>query len=128
MKIYCKEILTCFFIALLLLIVFSGCVQQNIVLGKDLSSNSSQQIKDIEADKDRYNGETVKIEGTIIEICPAGCWFNVSDGTGVLHINLSGKEFVMERGNLNRHVTVEGKIKYNDRGLSMIGNAIKVGD
>lgn len=123
-----KSILTMTIIFILFLslsLIMAGC-GKSTVLGKEISNNTIVKINDINSDKEGYSGKTVKIEGKIMEICPTGCWFNVNDGTGVIHINLAGKDYVMEGGNLNSEVMVEGKVKYNDTGISMIGSGIEI--
>ena len=107
-------------------IIITGCSSKNITYGNKISENSNIKIKEIQENKDNYSDKRVVLEGKITQICPAGCWFNLNDGTGIMYVNLSGKEYVMEQSRLNSSATVEGKVKYNDSGLSLIPSGIKI--
>ncbi len=103
-------------ISLLLLIIIvgsltilAGCskIEQ---YGEPLSSQEVTQIAKILKDPDGYIGKTVKVEGEIVSECPTGCWFNVTDATGTLYIDLFGANLAIPQ-KVGSQVVLEGEIK-----------------
>jgi RecJ-like exonuclease len=92
------------------LVVITGCAKVE-QYGKPLSSGPITKISDIRRDPAAYMGKTVKVEGKIVNECPTGCWFNVTDEMGTtLYIDLLGANLAIPQ-KVGKHVVLEGTIK-----------------
>ncbi len=98
--------------------------------GKAISSNPAVTIKELQSNKNKYLGKTVKIEGTITEVCQQmGCWFYVNDGTGTIYVDLGMKgNFTIPKNSAKSHVIVEGTLKGDNGTLSIMGAGVKIGE
>ncbi|MEQ8186857.1 MAG: DUF4920 domain-containing protein [Candidatus Eremiobacterota bacterium] len=115
--------------------------------GQAISSNPAVTIKELQSNKNKYLGKTVKIEGTITEVCQhMGCWFNVNDGTGTIYVDLGmrgyfipddgtgpiyvdlsmGKYMTIPRDSAKSHVIVEGIVKEEYEQLSINGQRVQI--
>lgn len=79
-------------------------------LGSPVSGDSplvcTQCLKD-----DQYVGQTVTIEGEVIQQCPAtGCWFRIKDGNGEAFIDLAPAKLSVQGERVGQHAKVTGKI------------------
>lgn len=109
----------------------SGCGKNSTAsnsnsYGKAISDNQVVTVKTLESKPADYTDKTVKVEGKIVKLCPAGCWFNLDDGTGVIHVTLNSEEFVMPQESLNSIVVVEGVFDYEDDYASIFASGVKV--
>jgi hypothetical protein len=97
--------------------------------GKAISDNPAVTVKELQTNGKKYVGKTVKIEGTISEVCQAmGCWFNVNDGTGTMYVDLEmGKNFTIPKDSAKSHVIVEGIFNNIDGKFSVTGQGVKIG-
>ena len=98
--------------------------------GKDLTLKETTRISDIYADPDGFNGKTVKVTGTIVEVCEMkGCWialasdkefqqmrFKVDDGVIVFPLDAKGLTATVE-GVVT--VTVESEAAQIEHGKMM---------
>jgi len=108
-----------------------GCsTTNNNCYGQTISSNSAVTIKELQSHKNKYLGKTVKIEGTITEVCQQmGCWFYVNDGTGTIYVDLGMKgNFTIPKNSAKSHVIVEGTVKYDNEAFSITGSGVKIGE
>ena len=76
--------------------------------GKGVSSNEIIKVSDLVADADKYIGQTVRVEGVVIDVCAKrGCWMDlksdggkvrikVDDGVMVFPMDAKGKTAVAE--------------------------------
>ncbi|HQP09863.1 MAG TPA: hypothetical protein PKV41_00590 [Candidatus Omnitrophota bacterium] len=78
--------------------------------GAPLTGEPVTKIAEIMKNPGDYTGRTVKVEGKIVNECPTGCWFNVTDETGTLFIDLLGANLAIPQ-KVGKHVTLEGTIK-----------------
>jgi uncharacterized protein YdeI (BOF family) len=92
----------------LLATLVSGCNSKQKILGKAPKA----PVATILAINAGDAPSTVSIEGTMVEKCPqAGCWFKISDGTGVIKVDTKAAGFVVTQVPLNAKVKVAGKIE-----------------
>jgi RecJ-like exonuclease len=106
-----------------------GSSMNNNSYGQTISNNPVLTIKELEKNKNKYLGKTVKIEGTITEVCQSmGCWFYVDDGTGTIYVDLGMKgNFTIPKDSAKSHVIVEGIFKESDGHISIKGQGVKIG-
>ena len=117
-------------LVIILIVVIAGCAEKTKVYGQGISNNPVVTIKELQDKKKDYSGKMVKIEGKITDVCQdMGCWFNVNDKTGIMYVDLEmGRNFVIPKNSANQPVTVEGKLKYDNGSLSIIGSGVKIGE
>ena len=79
--------------------------------GKDLSDARILPVKDVLDRPEAFEGKTVKLEGTILEVCQAeGCWLTLGEGDSRITVNMERHSFFVPKDSSGRHVIVEGKI------------------
>lgn len=60
---------------------------------------------------EKYVGQTVTIEGEVIQQCPAaGCWFRIKDDIGEGFIDLSPANLTVQGERVGQHAKVTGKV------------------
>lgn len=60
---------------------------------------------------EQYLGQTVTIEGEVIQQCPAaGCWFRIKDDIGEGFIDLSASNLTVQGERVGQHAKVTGKV------------------
>jgi RecJ-like exonuclease len=116
-------------LVIILIVIIAGCAEKTKVYGQSISNSPVITIKELQDKKKDYSGKAVKIEGKITDVCQdMGCWFNVNDGTGIMYVDLEmGRNFVIPKNSANQTVVVEGKLKYDNGSLSIIGSGVKIG-
>ena len=72
-----------------------------------------------------YLTKTVKLEGKIVAECPTGCWFDVDDGTGVLHVDTKPSGYAIPQ-RVGKKVVVEGEIYERGGKPIMIGKGVEI--
>ncbi|MBM3317318.1 MAG: hypothetical protein FJY75_05655 [Candidatus Eisenbacteria bacterium] len=104
----------------------SGCARKVETFGAPLSPGPAIAIADIFSDPGAHEGRTVKLEGTIETECPAGCWLNVADPTGVLFVELSAAGIALPQ-RVGRKVAVEGVVvAEKGRPVSIRGRGVEI--
>jgi hypothetical protein len=83
-----------FLVPFLLITLIAGCGQ--VVVGGTSNPDENQVsvsgitgVGDILGKSADYVGKTVMIEGKITQECGSGCWFNLSDSSGVIYIDIT---------------------------------------
>ena len=97
------------FVLLLWLAFAGGCSKSSTgtVLGKAPEGKTST-ILSVRAGTTPPN---VVLNGVMVEKCPtAGCWFRVSDGSGIIKVDTKSAGFVVVNVPLETRVTVAGKV------------------
>ena len=117
-------------IGVLLIVLFvtfsiSGCnsnsSEKSERYGVNITKKGVVNTKDILANPDKYLGQTLRLEGTIVRECPSGCWFFLKDETGTIYVDINpsglsippkvGKKVVVEGvpENKNGRISINGK-------------------
>lgn len=108
-------------VALLYAAVFfqAGCNRGDEKVGSDGSAPASlgEQVKgDVPivcaaCVKEDKLGETVAIEGEIIQQCPAsGCWFRMKDDAGEVFVDLAPAKLHLSENREGQHAKVTGRV------------------
>ena len=89
--------------------------------GVNITEKGVVSTKDILSNPDKYLGQTLRLEGTIVRECPSGCWFYLEDETGTIYVDINpsglsippkvGKKVVVEGvpENKNGRISINGK-------------------
>lgn len=102
-----------------------GCGKMGQKYGSEISDSPAVEVVDIIQNAEKYEGKTVKVEGKIIQQCPAGCWFDLQDGKAAIYIDLNPSGFAIPQ-NVGGQVQVEGEIKIRDGKARMIGKGVEL--
>jgi len=92
--------------------------------GVDITEKEVVNTKDILSSPDKYLGQTLRLEGTIVRECPSGCWFFLKDETGTIYvdINPSGLSIPPKVG---KKVAVEGVPENKNGRISINGKGVE---
>ncbi|MFA6470196.1 MAG: DUF4920 domain-containing protein [Bacteroidota bacterium] len=117
-----KTLFITLFTMMITLIAVSGGKKN---YGKDVTLKETTKISAIIAEPEKFNGQRVKVEGPIVDVCKTrGCWikiggdkefesvrFKVEDGVIVFPLEIKGKSVVAEGIVSVKKYSVEEQIK-----------------
>jgi len=119
-------------IVILIILGISGCSgissssssSNSEKYGVDITEKEVVNTKDILSSPDKYLGQTLRLEGTIVRECPSGCWFFLKDETGTIYvdINPSGLSIPPKVG---KKVAVEGVPENKNGRISINGKGVE---
>ena len=115
-------------IVILIILGISGCSgnssNNSERYGVDITEKEVVNTKDILSNPDKYLGQTLRLEGTIVRECPSGCWFFLKDETGTIYvdINPSGLSIPPKVG---KKVVVEGVPENKNGRISIVGKGVE---
>ena len=109
-----------------MMLALSGCGRRKAQLyGQKISNSNLTEVSAILSDIDSFEGKTVTIEGNIIRECPTGCWFDVKDEGGVIHVDINPSGFAIPQ-KVGKMVTVEGKISLQESRPILVGKGVEI--
>jgi uncharacterized protein YdeI (BOF family) len=112
--------------ALSLILTVYGCSKKDSgKYGQNISSYTLTKIGDILKDAKSFDGKTVTIEGKIITECPAGGWFDITDQTGVIYVDLHPSDVAIPQ-RVGSHATAEGKVLIRDNKPMIVGTGVEL--
>jgi len=94
-------------------------VEGGMLYGNDFNSDASVEIMqvtftDLFANPQTYEGQVIKIEGSITEVCQsAGCWALISDVTNEVRV-VTLHKFFLPKDCASSNTTVEGTFKVKE--------------
>lgn len=103
----------------------SGCGAAVKSYGQGVREKNITRISDILANPSKFEGKTVRVGGKIAEVCPAGCWFNLKDDSGVMYVNIHPNNFFIPQAS-GRNAAVEGVIEKDGPKVSLIGSGVEI--
>ena len=93
--------------ALLLALVLPASAETT--LGSGVGKGEVVTIKELVAHPDAWVGKTVRVEGTIDEVCPKmGCWMRLVDGPDGVRIKVKDGEIVFPKDGKGKRAAAEG--------------------
>lgn len=99
-------VLTCLFIAV-------QAFAEEKKYGKALTIKSPTTIEDILANPGKFNGQSVLVEGTIVDVCQKkGCWIKIAgwNESDVIQIKVEDDVIVFPAEAKGKRVRAEGKV------------------
>ena len=75
-------------------------------------------VADIVADPTGFEGREVTISGTIDRECPTGCWFDLREGSVVVHVDLAPSGLAIPQ-HVGKTALVDGRVTLRD-GRAMV--------
>ena len=80
--------------------------------GTGVEVETSTPILEILADPDAYLGKTVRIDGTVLDVCPKkGCWIEVGSGEGSIQVKVDDDVIVFPMATKGHIAAAEGKVE-----------------
>lgn len=97
------------------------------VYGDGVDVAEATAILDIVADPDAFIGKTVRIEGTVLDVCPKkGCWIEVGSGGESIQVKVDDDVIVFPAAAKGRIANAQGKVEAidmdRDRYLAWLGH------
>lgn len=79
--------------------------------GAPISEAKTTSLAEIMKEPAKYNGQTVRTEGTVTAVCKSmGCWMEIGDANGTAHIKMAGHSFFVPKTASGRRAVVQGKL------------------
>ncbi len=99
-------------LALLAVVPVLADDQANNHFGEAFSKAKLVTLKEITEKADKFNGKTVKLKGTIKDVCQReGCWLVLTDGEREVRVSMKDHKFTVPKDSGNKSVIVEGVIE-----------------
>lgn len=97
------------------------------IYGDGVDVEEATPILDIVADPDAFIGTTVRIEGTVLDVCPKkGCWIEVGAGGETIQVKVDDDVIVFPASAKGRIAEAQGKVEAiemsRDRYLAWLGH------
>lgn len=102
-----------------------GCGSKGGSFGQPISETRLTAIADILAHPQEFSNKTVKIEGKIMEECPAGGWFMLKDNSGIIYVNLHPSEFAIPQASGHKAVA-QGVVTKEGTQVSVTGQGVEI--
>lgn len=119
-KIICSTILVA-----IIVMGLSGCRKSSPVYGKDIENPQATELKEVLTNKAAFNDKTITVEGKIVNQCPTGCWFDLQEGSAVVHVDINPSGFALPQSP-GKTVRVEGTVKVDGDTLEIIGTGVEI--
>lgn len=79
--------------------------------GTALTVTQPTALAAIVATPQQYNGQTVRVDGTVAAVCQArGCWMQLTDADQRVHIRMHGHSFFIPRNAAGHRARVQGTV------------------
>ena len=105
--------------------VLYGCAKKQAVYGAQLSETKVTTAAEIFKQPAQFVGKSVRLEGKIVQECPAGGWFMLKDDTGVILVDLHPSEIAIPQA-VGHSITAQGKVKKEYNQISVIGEGAEL--
>lgn len=105
--------------------VVYGCAKKPEIYGSQLSQTKITPVAEILKQPDEFSGKVVRLEGKIVQECPAGGWLMLKDDTGVILVNLHPSEIAIPQA-VGRSVAAQGKVKKEYNQISVTGEGVEL--
>ena len=89
------------------------------------SDRAPTPIADIVTDPAGFDGRDVTVSGTIERECPTGCWFDLREGTTIIHVDLAPNGLAIPQ-HVGRTVTVDGMVTLRDGRAIVHGKGVTI--
>ncbi|MCX5705704.1 MAG: hypothetical protein NTZ92_06590 [Candidatus Omnitrophica bacterium] len=120
-----KILITSALIFLVSIWILSGCGPKPGVYGKAITETKTTAVSEISASPANFSGKDVRLEGKIVQECPAGGWFMLKDNTGVIFVDLHPTQIVIPQA-VGRGVSAQGKVKKEGNQVSVVGEGVEL--
>ncbi len=95
--------------ALLMMIAPAAAAETGKTYGKGVDGTEVVQVSELVANADKYIGQTVRVEGVVIDVCAKrGCWMDLKSGGGTIRIKVDDGVIVFPMDAKGKSAIAEG--------------------
>lgn len=117
-------ILTAAFAAIVMMGV--GCGSKAETFGQPVTGDVQLVTSDqILSEPETFVGQSVRLEGEIIRECPTGCWFDMKDAGGMIHVDIKPSGLAIPQ-RIGKDVAVVGELHERDGQTVFIGRGVEI--
>ena len=107
-------------------LTLAGCGRKGTdAYGQEISERNVTKLNAILSEPGNFEGKTVTVEGKIVQECPTGCWFDIKDEAGMIHVDIKPSGFAIPQ-KVGKTVTVEGQISVDNNKPVLIGKGVEI--
>ena len=111
---------------LALAVALAGCKEKGAnAYGQEISQRDVTKLNAILTEPGDFEGKTVTVRGKIIQECPTGCWFDIKDDAGMIHVDIKPSGFAIPQ-KVGKTVIVEGKILVQGNKAVLVGSGVEI--
>ena len=109
-----------------LALALAGCGKKGTdAYGQEISERNVTKLDAILSQPENFEGKTVTVEGKIIQECPTGCWFDMKDEAGMMHVDIKPSGFAIPQ-KVGKTVVVEGKVSVQNNQTVLIRTGVEI--
>ena len=109
-----------------LALALAGCGRKGAqAYGQEISDRNVTKLNAILSQPDNFEGKTVTVEGKIVQECPTGCWFDINDDAGMIHVDIKPSGFAIPQ-KVGKAVIVEGQVSVQNNQPVLIGKGVEI--
>jgi len=95
--------------ALVMVIAPAAAAEEGKTYGKGVSSTEVIKVSELVANADKYVGQTVRVEGVVIDVCAKrGCWMDLKSDGGKVRIKVEDGVMVFPMDAKGKNAIAEG--------------------
>lgn len=95
--------------ALLMMIAPATAAETGKTYGKGVDGTEVVQVSELVANADKYIGQTVRVEGVVIDVCAKrGCWMDLKSDGGTIRIKVDDGVIVFPMDAKGKSAIAEG--------------------
>jgi hypothetical protein len=112
-------------IAVVMAVIAAGCRRRVETFGSEIPASDATPIVNILAEPLTHTGMPVVVEGRITQVCPAGCWFELSGEGASLHVDLAGAGLAIPQ-RMGKDARVVGTLSAGSTRVSLAGQGVEI--
>ena len=110
----------------LLALALAGCGRKEAqAYGQAISDRATTKLSAILSQPGNFEDKTVTVEGKIVQECPTGCWFDIKDDAGMIHVDIKPSGFAIPQ-KVGKTVVVEGQVAVQNNQTILIGTGVEI--
>ena len=95
--------------ALAITIPFAAAAEEGKTFGKGVGGTEVVKVSELVANADKYVGQTVRVEGVVIDVCAKrGCWMDIAGDGGKVRIKVDDGVMVFPMDAKGKRAIAEG--------------------
>ncbi|MFC1808965.1 hypothetical protein ACFL3D_02430 [Candidatus Omnitrophota bacterium] len=106
--------------------VATGCLsKKDDHYGEAITNHDHTATKDILQNPADYDGKVVTVAGKIIRECPTGCWLDLEEDNGVIHVDMNPSGFAIPQ-KVGKTAMIQGEVKVKNNKPMIIGKGVEI--
>ena len=109
-----------------LMLALWGCGRRKAErYGQEISNRNITKVDALLTEPESFDGKTVTIEGKIVRECPTGCWFDLKDEAGIIHVDINPSGFAIPQ-RVGTTVIVQGNVSVQNGQPMLVGKGVEI--